>query len=423
MPLFPESAYQLELPKMHRVLQKFDTTQLKSVEETVRAEMHKKEISSLVKPGMRIAMAVGSRGIQNLALIVKTVAEELQNMGAMPFIVPAMGSHGGSTAEGQRMILSSFGITEETMGVPIVSSMEAVCIYEFEDGFKVYVDKNAHEADGIVVINRVKPHTSFRGVYESGLMKMMTVGMGKQLGADQIHAAGPKVMGKNIERGGKKILELENIICGVALLENSYNQTCGIYVLEPQQIIDQEPLLQEQAKKNMPHLMFEKPDVLAIDYIGKNISGPGMDPNITHTFNPNSGISTEGKAHRIIVFDLTEETHGAGDGVGNADFTTKRLYSKFDTAQTYPNLLTAGFPEPGKMPMLLDNQKLTIQAAIKTAALTDSSQVRMVRIKDTLHLGEIEISEAMLPEAKALENIEILSEPYELNFNEDGDLF
>lgn len=183
--------------------------------------------------------------------------------------------------------------------------MEAVCIYEFEDGFKVYVDKNAHEADGIVVINRVKPHTSFRGAYESGLMKMMTVGMGKQLGADQIHAAGPKVMGKNIERGGKKILELENIICGVALLENSYDQTCGIYVLEPQEIIDQEPLLQEQAKKNMPHLMFEKPDVLAIDYIGKNISGPGMDPNITHTFNPNSDISTEGKAHRIIVFDLT----------------------------------------------------------------------------------------------------------------------
>lgn len=372
---------------------------------------------------MSIAVTAGSRGVANMALTIRTVCDFLKELGCKPFIIPAMGSHGGSTAEGQRMILSSFGITEETMGVPIVSSMEAVCIYEFEDGFKVYVDKNAHEAEGIVVLNRVKPHTSFRGVYESGLMKMMTVGMGKQLGADQIHAAGPKVMGKNIERGGKKILELENIICGVALLENSYDQTCGIYVLEPQEIIDQEPLLQERAKKNMPHLMFEKLDVLAIDYIGKNISGPGMDPNITHTFNPNSGISTEGKAHRIIVFDLTEETHGAGAGVGNADFTTKRLYSKFDTAQTYPNLLTAGFPEPGKMPMLLDNQKLTIQAAIKTAALTDSSQVRMVRIKDTLHLDEIEISESMLPEAKALENIEILSEPYELNFNEDGDLF
>lgn len=411
------------IPKMVKVRQNFESSVLENVDTELKNQLANKNFNRKFTPGMSIAVTAGSRGVANMALTIRTVCDFLKEIGCKPFIIPAMGSHGGSTAEGQRMILSSFGITEETMGVPIVSSMEAVCIYEFEDGFKVYVDKNAHEADGIVVINRVKPHTSFRGAYESGLMKMMTVGMGKQLGADQIHAAGPKVMGKNIERGGKKILELENIICGVALLENSYDQTCGIYVLEPQEIIDQEPLLQEQAKKNMPHLMFEKPDVLAIDYIGKNISGPGMDPNITHTFNPNSGISTEGKAHRIIVFDLTEETHGAGAGVGNADFTTKRLFSKFDADQTYPNLLTAGFPEPGKMPMLLDNQKLTIQAAIKTAALTDSSQVRMVRIKDTLHLGEIEISEAMLPEAKALENIEILSEPYELNFNEDGDLF
>lgn len=411
------------IPKMVKVRQNFESSVLENVDTELKNQLANKNFNRKFTPGMSIAVTAGSRGVANMALTIRTVCDFLKEIGCKPFIIPAMGSHGGSTAEGQRMILSSFGITEETMGVPIVSSMEAVCIYEFEDGFKVYVDKNAHEADGIVVINRVKPHTSFRGAYESGLMKMMTVGMGKQLGADQIHAAGPKVMGKNIERGGKKILELENIICGVALLENSYDQTCGIYVLEPQEIIDQEPLLQEQAKKNMPHLMFEKPDVLAIDYIGKNISGPGMDPNITHTFNPNSGISTEGKAHRIIVFDLTEETHGAGAGVGNADFTTKRLFSKFDADQTYPNLLTAGFPEPGKMPMLLDNQKLTIQAAIKTAALTDSSQVRMVRIKDTLHLGEIEISEAMLTEAKALENIEILSEPYELNFNEDGDLF
>lgn len=411
------------VPKMLKVRQHFETTVLENVDTELKNQLKDKNFSTKLHPGMSIAVTAGSRGVANMALTIKTVCDFLKKIGCKPFIIPAMGSHGGSTAEGQRMILSSFGITEETMGVPIVSSMEAVCIYEFEDGFKVYVDKNAHEADGIIVINRVKPHTSFRGAYESGLMKMMTVGMGKQLGADQIHAAGPKVMGKNIERGGKKILELENIIFGVALLENSYDQTCGIYVLEPQEIIDQEPVLQEQAKKNMPHLMFEKPDVLAIDYIGKNISGPGMDPNITYTFNPNSGISTEGKAHRIIVFDLTDETHGAGAGVGNADFTTKRLFNKFDADQTYPNLLTAGFPEPGKMPMLMDNQKLTIQAAIKTAALTDPSQVRMVRIKDTLHLGEIEISEAMLPEAEALENVEIISEPYELNFNEDGDLF
>lgn len=411
------------VPKMVKVRQHFEASILENVDVELKNQLINKNFSTKLQPGMSIAVTAGSRGVANMALTIKTVCDFLKEIGCNPFIIPAMGSHGGSTAEGQRMILSSFGITEETMGVPIVSSMEAVCIYEFEDGFKVYVDKNAHEADGIIVINRIKPHTSFRGAYESGLMKMMTVGMGKQLGADQIHAAGPKVMGNNIERGGKKILELENVVCGVALLENSYDQTCGVYVLEPREIIDQEPVLQEQAKKNMPHLMFEKPDVLAIDYIGKNISGPSMDPNITYTFNPNSGISTEGRAHRIVVFDLTEETHGAGAGVGNADFTTKRLFSKFDADQTYPNLLTAGFPEPGKMPMLMDNQKLTIQAAIKTAALTDPTQVRMIRIKDTLHLGEIEISEAMLPEAESLENVEIISEPYELSFNENGDLF
>lgn len=411
------------IPKMVKIRQNFESSVLESVESELKNQLIHKNFNQKLQPGMSIAVTAGSRGVANMALTIKTTCDFLKEMGCKPFIIPAMGSHGGSTAEGQRMILSSFGITEETMGVPIKSSMEAVCIYEFEDGFKVYVDKNAHEADGIIVINRIKPHTSFRGAYESGLMKMMTVGMGKQLGADQIHAAGPKAMGANIERGGKKILELENILCGIALLENSYDQTCGVYVLDPQEIIDQEPVLQEQAKKNMPHLLFEKPDVLAIDYIGKNISGPGMDPNITYTFNPNSGISTEGRAHRIVVFDLTDETHGAGAGVGNADFTTKRLFNKFDADQTYPNLLTAGFPEPGKMPMLMDNQKLTIQAAIKTAALADPAQVRMIHIKDTLHLGEIEISEAMIPEAKSLANVEIISEPYELNFDENGDLF
>lgn len=237
------------IPKMVKVRQNFESSVLENVDTELKNQLANKNFNRKFTPGMSIAVTAGSRGVANMALTIRTVCDFLKELGCKPFIIPAMGSHGGSTAEGQRMILSSFGITEETMGVPIVSSMEAVCIYEFEDGFKVYVDKNAHEADGIVVINRVKPHTSFRGVYESGLMKMMTVGMGKQLGADQIHAAGPKVMGKNIERGGKKILELENIICGVALLENSYNQTCGIYVLEPQQIIDQEPLLQEQAKR------------------------------------------------------------------------------------------------------------------------------------------------------------------------------
>lgn len=193
------------IPKMVKVQQNFESSVLENVDTELKNQLANKNFNRKFTPGMSIAVTAGSRGVANMALTIRTVCDFLKEIGCKPFIIPAMGSHGGSTAEGQRMILSSFGITEETMGgVPIVSSMEAVCIYEFEDGFKVYVDKNAHEADGIVVINRVKPHTSFRGAYESDLMKMMTVGMEKQLGADQIHAAGPKVMGKNIERGGKK---------------------------------------------------------------------------------------------------------------------------------------------------------------------------------------------------------------------------
>lgn len=410
------------LPRMIRVKQNFPANTLNDVSGALQKELQEKINASILKPGMQIAITAGSRGIANMPLVLRGVCDYVKQFDCKPFIVPSMGSHGGATAEGQIDVLRALGVTEESMGVPIRSSMETVCIHEFEDGFQVFVDATAFQADGIIVVNRIKPHTSFRGRYESGLMKMMCVGLGKQAGANQIHKLGPKNMGNNIERGGKKILETGKILFGVALSENSYDQTRQIDVLLPDEILEKEPLLQETAKENMPKILFDNLDVLIIDKIGKNISGPGMDPNITYTFNPSSGISCEKRAHRIVVLDLTDETHGAAVGMGNADFITRRLFDKIDFDNTYPNLLTAGFPEPGKIPMIMDSQKLAIQAAIKTAALQDMTKARIVRIPDTLHLGEIEISESLLDEAKATEGIHIIGEPSDMSFT-NGNLF
>ena len=410
------------LPKMVTAEQHFPAETLDNVSGALITALKEKVTSDLLRPGMEIAITAGSRGIANMPLVLRELCDYVKQFNCKPFIVPAMGSHGGATAEGQIEVLRSLGITEESMGCPIRSSMETVCIHEFEDGFKVYVDATAFQSDGIIVVNRIKPHTAFRGRYESGLMKMMCVGLGKQAGADQIHRFGPKNMGNNIERGGRKILETGKILFGVALSENSYDQTRQIDVLLPEEILEKEPLLQETAKENMPKILFEHIDVLIIDKIGKNISGPGMDPNITYTFNPSSGISCEKRAHRIVVFDLTDESHGAAVGMGNADFITRCLFEKIDFDNTYPNLLTAGFPEPGKIPMIMDSQKLAVQAAIKTAALHDMSKARIVHIPDTLHLGEIEISESLLDDAKNIPGIRISGELHDMSFT-DGNLF
>lgn len=413
----------IRLPRMVKVRQMFDDKRIEDVTAALRAQLERPQIRETVRPGMSVAITAGSRGIDNIALIIRETAAYLKELGAEPFIVPAMGSHGGAVAEGQIAILKNFGITEEEMGCPIRATMDVDVFAHLEDGTPVHIDRYAHEADGIVVINRIKPHTGFRGRYESGLYKMMTVGLGKQKGAETTHGRGRLRMGETIEKSGNAFLEHTNILFGVATVENSFDRTYGLYAMTKDEIREMEPVYLETARALLPRLMIEYADVLVVDRMGKNISGTGMDTNITKSYTHGYGISREGRAKRIAVLDLTAESHGAAVGIGQADVTTQRLFEKIDFNTTYPNLLTSGGTDSAKIPMVLDNQKLAIQAAIKTAAGADKEHIKLIRIRDTLHITEIEISEALLEQAKAIPQMEIIGDPYDLEFDENGNLF
>lgn len=405
------------------IRQKFDSSYIEDPISVLRASLNRSEIKDAVKPGMSVAVTAGSRGIDNIAHITRETVRFIRENGGVPFIVPAMGSHGGAVAEGQLAILKSFGVTEETMNCPIYASMEVDQLTTLGDGTPVYIDRYAHKADGIVVINRIKPHTGFRGRYESGLFKMMAVGLGKQKGAETIHNCGRKRMGETIELSGNAYLQKANILFGVAIIENAFDCTHKLLALTNEDIREKEPDYLAEARSLLPRILLENLDVLVVDYMGKNISGTGMDTNITKSFTHGYGISREGRARKIAVLDLTPESHGSAVGVGSADMTTRRLFEKIDFNTTYPNLLTTGGTDSAKIPMVFGSQKLAIQAAIKTSIGADKDNIRMVRIRDTLHIAEIQISEALLEEAKRHPAIEVLGEPQELSFNEGGNLF
>ena len=413
----------IPIPKMYRVRQIFDTARLEDPAAALRQELARPEIAERVKSGMSVAVTAGSRGIDNIVLILRETVTFLRERGAKPFIIPAMGSHGGATAEGQVAILESLGITEESVGCPIRATMEVEELTRLQDGTPVRMDRYAYGADGVVVVNRVKPHTGFRGRYESGLFKMMTVGLGKQKGAELTHGRGRLRMGETIEMCGNAYLDHAKILFGVATVENSFDKTWKISALTPAEIREKEPQLLEKARDLLPSLRLQYADVLVVDYMGKNISGTGMDTNITRSYTHGYGISREGRAKRIAALDLTDESHGSAVGIGQADVTTRRLFEKMDFNTTYPNLLTSGGTDSAKIPMVLDSQKLAIQAAIKTAAGSDPENIKMIRIRDTLHITEIEVSEAFVAQARETEGLEVLDGPYELEFNADGDLF
>lgn len=412
----------IPIPRVVRIRQRFDNTKLADPVAALQEELKKPGTLDAIKPGQQVAVAVGSRGIANIAAITRATVDAIKAIGAEPFIVPCMGSHGGATAEGQKEVLHHLGIDEDTMGVSIRSTMEVVKLDELENGLPVYVDKYANEADAIVVINRVKPHTAFRGRIESGIMKMISIGLGKQKGAEACHQLGFKYMAENVPAMANIMLSKLPIVFGIALIENAYDETCGVEALPAADIESREEELLKEAKSRLPRILFDQLDVLVIDYIGKNISGDGMDPNITGRY-PTPYAHGGPDVTKMVVMDLTPETKGNANGVGTADFTTQRLVDKMDRPATYANGLTSTVCAPTKIATTLANQKLTIQAAVKTCNILDYTTCRLVRIRDTLHLGEIEISETLLEEAKRHPDIEILSEPYELVFNEEGDLF
>lgn len=415
------------IPKMVRIREKFDDTHIpeEKIAETVHDELSRESLGGQIKPGMKIAITCGSRGINHNAIMARAIVDFVKERGAEPYIVAAMGSHGGATAEGQRQILADYGITEENMGCPVKSSMEVVQIGLSEKRNQpVYVDKNASQADGIILFNRVKPHTSFRGRYESGLMKMMAIGLGKQVGAESIHHQSPAIMHELVEEYGRTILKNCPVLGGVAIIENAYDETYLIKGLTADEIITEEPKLRDLSYKTIAHLLFDKCDVLVVDKIGKNISGDGMDPNISGRFVLPKYCSGGIQAEKCVILDLTDETHGNAQGIGLAEVTTRRLFNKMKLEMTYPTGVTNTFLHLMKIPMIMDNDREAIQLALCCCPeADDQDNLKMIRIQDTMHIDEIEISEGLLPLAKADPNIEILTEPYDFAFNEEGNLF
>lgn len=412
----------IPIPRMVRVREKFNGTAIGDVAEAVRKELNRAEVIEKILPGMTIALTAGSRGVANIALVIRETVSFLKEHGAKPFVIPAMGSHGGSTAEGQLAIIHEYGVTEEYVGCPVIATMDTVKIGELEDGRPIMINRLAAEADAIISINRIKAHTAFHGKYESGVMKMLTIGLGCQFGAQVCHRQGIMHLGPNVEKFAFGILKNANVILGIGLVENAFDQTEIVRVMTKEQIPIEEPILLEKAKSLMAKILFPSVDVLVVDYIGKNISGEGMDPNVSGRWivpNIQGGID----AQRIAVLDITDETLGNVVGLGMADTCSKRVVDKMDRDQTYPNSLTSTVTCLCRIPMYFDTQKLTIQAAIKMTAGVEPEDVTMIRIRDTLSLGEIWISENLIPKAKENPMIEIIGEPEYMDFDENGNLF
>ncbi|PWW29483.1 uncharacterized protein DUF2088 [Cytobacillus oceanisediminis] len=413
MDIIKEILKDIPIPKMVKVKQKFSAPQLEDVGAEVRKTLNETNVLTKISEGDSVAIAVGSRGLAELPVLVRETVREIKRAGGQPFIVPAMGSHGGATDEGQIDVLQQLGVTEEAVGAPIKSSMEVVKIGELPNGLPVYIDQNAYEADKIVVINRIKPHTAFRGPVESGLMKMITIGLGKQKGAEAAHAYSFKYMAEHVPEMAKISLSKAPIIFGLASLENAYDKVAKVIAVPAEDLEKTEPELLEEAKSLMPKIHFDEFDVLIVDELGKDISGDGMDPNITGNFA--TPYATGGPdIKRTVVLGLTEKTHGNANGIGIADMTTKAVVDEIIWEKGYANALTSTVIEVIKLPMVLETKELAVKAAIKTCNAFDLNKVKAVRIKNTLDIGEIWISESMIEEAKQNSNLEIISELEEL---------
>jgi hypothetical protein len=406
----------IPLPRVVKVRQTFPRPRIDDVGAEMIARVRARGLLAGLKQGARIAITCGSRGISNQPLLVSLLGQEIRRLGGDPFIVPAMGSHGGATAEGQRKMLLGLGIRED---MPIRSSMETVQIGTTRSGLPVRVDRNAWEADGIVVMNRIKPHVAFRGPYESGLMKMCAIGLGKQFGAEICHNLGFGRMAENVPAIGEVVLGSGKILMAIALLENPYHETCRIEVLAPGEVASAEPPLQEESRRLLPRFYTDSLDVLVIDEIGKNISGTGFDNNIVGRYHTQF-ISGGPEITRIAALDITEESHGNANGLGILDFTTRRAFDKFDFENTYPNSLTSTVPTSVKIPMVLRNDRQAVQAAIRTCNIGRYEAVRYTRIRNTLSLDEIEVSEPVAAELSGNPNVSVVSEPRTMAFDADG---
>jgi len=412
MSIFKELLEEIKIPNVVKIRYNFPADSIMDINKAVLECLHRDNTIDRIKEGNTVAIAVGSREIANIGCIVKTLVTEVKKRGGNPFLVPAMGSHGGATAKGQREILESFGLTEENTGAPIKSSMETVKVGLTESGIPVYIDKFAYEADCIIPVGRIKPHTDFRGRFESGLMKMIAIGLGKQKGASICHQLGLPAMSENIYAIANVSIKKTNIIFGIGIIENAFHETYRIIAIPAECLEQEEPLLLTEAKRLIPGIPFKKVDVIVVDEMGKDISGTGMDSNVI------GRSSTLGEwepyAERIVVLDLTDNSHNNANGVGLADIITERLFSKISFEQTYPNAITSSETNAVKIPVVMPNDLLAIKCGIKTCTQIPPEGVRLVRIKNTLSMNEFYISEALISEAERNKDIRIIGELEEL---------
>jgi hypothetical protein len=392
-----EEDMNIKLPKMYKVKQSFDANKLLNIEKTLRNEIHKDVIKSKIHPGQKIAVAVGSRGIKNLLMIVKTVIDELKALGACPYVVSAMGSHGNGSEEGQREVLKSYGITKENLGVEIVTTVDVVKLSKTSKGLDVYFDKSAYDADLVIPINRVKLHTDFVGDLQSGLCKMLVIGLGNQIGCSSIHEEDPEIFADILEEAASIIIDKVNIGFGVAILENAYDETLMIEAVPSETMVSREKELIKIARKNMPTLMIPNIDILVVEEIGKNISGAGYDPNI---LGKSSVLKTfvldVPNIKRMILLDITDESHGNAIGVGMFDIISRNVYKKLDLESMYANAIACKCIEDVRIPLIANTEDEAIRVAVKVCRGLNKEKLKIVKIKNTLSLEYIYVSESLI---------------------------
>ncbi len=416
----------MPFPKMLRLRQKFDCPRVDDIPEEVERQLQALDLGNQVKPGQTVAVTVGSRGIANIAVITKAIVAHFKRLNAVPFIVPAMGSHGGGTAEGQRGIVEDYGVTEDFVEAEIRSSMETVIVDKTPQGIPVHFDKQAYGADHVVVAGRIKPHTGFVGEIESGLHKMMLIGLGKHEGAKVYHRA---IMDYSwleiVKTVADSVLRKCKVVCGVGIVENAYDETALIAAVAPHEFLKRETELLVLAKQWMPRLPFSKVDLLIVDELGKNISGSGMDTNVIgRKYNDHRATDRDSVAVKtIFVRGLTEATHGNACGIGMAEFTNNRTIESVDRRITAINAITGGHAPAASLPIGFDTDRDVLEAALPTIGLTDPEHARVLQISNTLHLAEVLASEAYLPLIETRDDLEVIEEPRDMEFDEEGNLY
>lgn len=414
----------MALPRMTRIRQHFPRPVVPDVAQAVKEQIDQLALSSRVHPGDSVAITAGSRGVANIATIIRATAEAMKELGLKPFVIPTMGSHGGATPEGQRAVLEHYGITEETVGVPVRATMAVQQLGNTADGLPVFLDWYASEADHIIVVNRIKRHTDFGGRIESGMMKMMAIGLGKQHGANQYHRAFFRFGFEHvISTVGQFVLKNAPVLCGIGLVENGYEETAKVAACLPEELEKTEEKLLAESKQIVAELPVEEIDLLIVDWMGKDISGTGVDTNVIGRMMQNFEAEPETpRILRILVCDITPDSGGNAVGVGLVDFTTQRLVDKYDRHATYMNCITALGPQKARIPVYYDTDRESIENALETVGLTPPEEARVVRIHSTLHLIDVEVSEVLLPELQDRDDIEILGDPQEMAFDEQQNL-